>query len=350
MTAAIRQPDAATPTAVAYDVTGLGPALQLSDADGQPEFLKELIYVGNFIKPGAKGAPPLRFSVDEPLLAHWKKTYGEMLANGVKVPTPAGHTEDPEANRGYVVGMELGRNSRGLPALYGRIKFRDEEAAKLAKSSDVSIFVPPEAPDGKGNVYKHPISHVAFTTYPVIPALDKFQAIAASLETGDPTVNPIQTLATKLGLSIEGVSDEDLMAKCFELYASLKGKEGSEPPKEENPIPPGMAASFTRMLKENREAKLDSLVRGDGKVGFITKAARDELAKIHCDDKALALSLSHDGADQAFDSLCEALRKNVAVNYGERTGAQPVALSNPGLLDPKTNPLIAGAEKMAAAK
>ncbi len=358
MTVAIRQPDAKTPTAVAYSVTGLGPAMQLSDADGQPEFLKELIYVGNFSKPGSKGAEPLRFSVDEPLLVHWKKTHGEMLANGVQVPTPLEHTVDPEKNRGQIVGMELGRNDKGLPALFGRFKFRDAEAAKLAKSTDVSIYVPPEQADGKGNVYKHPISHVAFTNYPVIPALGKFQAIAASLETGDPTVNPIQTLATQLGLSIDGVSDEDLTKQCFDVFTKLKAK--SEGPGadvtpgtgggDKNPIPPGMAASFTRLLKENREAKLDALVRGDGKVGFITKATRDELAKTHCDDKALALSLSSDGADEAFDSLCEALKKNIAVRYGEQTGSQGVALSNPGLLDPKTNELIAGAEKMAAAK
>jgi hypothetical protein len=104
-------------------------------------------------------------------------------------------------------------------------------------------------------------------------------------------------------------------------------------------LPKALAASFTLMLKDNRKAKLDALVTG----GHILPVVRDDLAKEYCSDQSLALSLdalSLDTAseniakDAAFDSLVEALKKNKAVQYGEKTGAQlpnAVALANPSM-------------------
>lgn len=137
-------------------------------------YRKELIHVGEY----AKGQQ--HFMVDEALLSHWHKTSSQMLADGVRIPVPLEHTNNPEKNRGHVIGTELGTNREGIPALFSRIQFRDAEAAKLALTADVSIYVPPEFVSGNKKRYVRPIRHVALTDYPVIPGLDGFEVIVAS--------------------------------------------------------------------------------------------------------------------------------------------------------------------------
>lgn len=144
-------------------------------------FRKELIYADSFVK--RNDTTHQAFTIDEMKLAHWERTGNEMIADGVKVPTPLKHTDSPEASRGHIIRYERGVNSRGVPALYGIFKFRDAEAAKLAATTDISIYVP-EKPvyNGHGKKYEYPIRHVALTDYPVINGLEPFQPIAASYD------------------------------------------------------------------------------------------------------------------------------------------------------------------------
>jgi hypothetical protein len=169
------------PIAVIFQLSGACRELRLSD-QGPRTYLKELVHVGDFQKKDADGE--LNFSIDDDLLRHWKNTFDKMLEEGVDVPLPVEHTSDPEANRGKIVGMRLGWNRRGERALFGIVQFRDEDAAKLANSTDVSIYVPPDFTSGNGTRYERPIRHVALTTQPVIPGLDKFKTIAASFVPG----------------------------------------------------------------------------------------------------------------------------------------------------------------------
>lgn len=144
-------------------------------------FRKELIYCGDFVKRNQ--TTHQKFSIDPIKLEHWEQTGNLMISNGVDVPLPLKHNDSPEAGRGKVVRYETGLNSRGIPALYGIVRFRDKEAAKMARSTNVSIYVPePPVYDGLGNEYKYPIRHVALTDYPVIPKLEGFEAIAASFD------------------------------------------------------------------------------------------------------------------------------------------------------------------------
>src|SRR5690606_3005737 len=57
---------------------------------------------------------------------------------------------------------------------------RDAEAAKLAKTSDVSVWLLPDYEDGNRNKYDYVVRHVALTDYPVISSMDRFKQIAAS--------------------------------------------------------------------------------------------------------------------------------------------------------------------------
>ena len=172
-------------TNVVFRVPRTAPGLALGNDKTGLTFRKELIYANlpgeSFKKKTADHDQ--EFTVDEDRLDHWCNVGNTMLHNGVKVPVPLKHTDEPEKNRGQVLRFERGTNEEGREALFGVIKFRDEEAAKLAASTDVSIFVPDKPVyDGFGNEYVQPIRHVCCTDYPVIPKLGGFEAIAASLE------------------------------------------------------------------------------------------------------------------------------------------------------------------------
>ncbi len=319
--------------------------------DGQPMYVKELIYVGKFRQSNG-----VEFTVDEQLLSHWNDTTEKMLANGVSIPLPVNHTEDPEATRGHLVGTFVAKNLRGLPALFMKAKFRDEEAAKLAKTAQVSIFSPPEFVDGKGVRYVRPIRHVALTDYPVIPSLQGFESIAASLVTFQKEGNmPLKQLAKRLNITCE--SDEQLEptivasfetsakaitekdAQIASLQAEIAALKAKVPPD-----PVTVTAASRELLKDNRSMKLERLVES----GKISPATRDKLASAFCSDEALTLALSVDRKD-SFDIVLSALAENVTLPLGE---AQRQPLDKGGPAGSQTNPLLADAQrrKEAAAK
>ena len=282
-------------------------------AGGKPVYIKELIYAGEFQQSG--GA---RFMVDEPLLMHWASTHDLLTTNGIGVPLPVSHTEDPEANRGQVIGMFVEKNTRGIPALFGRIQFRDQEAAELAKTSQVSLFSPPEFVDGKGNRYVRPIKHVALTDYPVIPALQGFQSIAASfvVPLKKEATMPLKELATRLNIQCEDDAQlAETIVASFEAKSTLiLGKDAEiEVLKKKVPADPlTVTAAHKGMLRDNRSMKLGALVAG----GHISPAVKADLEAAFCAEEALVLALSRETPTDGFDAIVAALAKNVIVPLG----------------------------------
>lgn len=334
-------------------------------------YRKELIYVGDFVKR-EPGKDDVRFSVDEALIDHWVTTHQQFMEGGIDVPLPLNHTDDPEKNRGFVVGMEKDLNERGLPALFGIVEFADEEAEKLARTANVSIFVPNEFTDGKGKTYARPIRHTAITDYPVIPGLGKFQAIAASFDEGDVPMDELRALATKLGIP-DSVADGDLLKEITAKVESLmddsssvgssssagagEGEGKGTPPGSAGAIKkveyhPPVAAGFISMARDFRNTKIDSLVREQR----ITSAVGAKLKEKYCSDKTLNLALSHDGSsNDGFDDIIGALALNTpSTVLGEKSPAQELSLALAATdVTPEKNKLMADVErrrKEAAAK
>jgi hypothetical protein len=378
---------------------------QLDNAPGNDGLLfeKEVIYsFDKFVRDDGE-TPRVEFGIDGSVLKHFHDTTQLMLANGVEIPIPLGHTNDPTATQGQVVGARIGKNRRNEDALFLKTKFKDANAAAIAKNADVSVFVPHEFTDGKGRKYQRPIRHLAITAYPTIPGLGKFQAIAASFVPGQPpqaapkaivgqhtpagnavaaqptnaTPSALLPLAQQLGVpNAETLDDASITTAIVGVFQLMKDKidqlegggDGATPPQNEpqatppqgppnmqpqpkKKLPPAFAASFGKMLKDNRTAKLDALVLG----GHILPPVRDALVSEYCGEPALALSLdaiaedenATEISDKTFDNLCEALKKNKTLNAGEKSGAQlsgALALSNPSA-GGEQNPLLANAEK-----
>lgn len=308
-----------------------------TDANGQPvkRYVKDLIRVGDFEVPHTG----TKFSVTPDMLDHWVTTFSRMKAGGVKVPIPEDHTSDPSKNRGYVEDI-----FRDGDTLYMAADLIGEDAIKLASRTEVSIYVPTEFKDGAGNVYQHPIAHVALTPVPVIPGQGSFVPIAASrvpvlrLSQGDSDVEMLTKIAQMLGISTDGMNEQAL----FDAIAAKLGTQKSETTtalarvtkleqdlklaqdalKTKTPVAP--TAIELKLSRQNRQLQLDKLVAE----GRITPKVRDELAEtwIGKDNKALELSLDA-ASDGRFDAMIAALAHNSPKELREQTGAQTIALA-----------------------
>jgi hypothetical protein len=345
---------------VLYIAKPKGEALRLSD--GNPLlFRKELIYTGAFVKKNGKAEQ--HFDVDLPLMLHWQQTFDRMRSDGVTVPIPKEHTADPDARRGELVRLHVGKNADGIDALFGDVLFDSPEAVAKSKNCDVSIFVPPEytlgRKDSAGNVvtYDRPIRHVAITDYPVIPKLGKFETIAASfVDAKEPRKMDMKKLAATLKIDVAGMDDtaieaainttiEKMVADLATLSASNKPAE--KPPAKPAEKPRTISASLVEVVAGSRETSLNALVAERR----ITTAVADKLKAEYCNREALTLSLSADEAtEDGFATILGALKLNAPNGSGaEKTGPQVLELSASQLNSVVENPLLADADARAKA-
>lgn len=322
----------------------------LSD-QAQRLYRKELIYEGTFRGPGGR-----TIQADRALLEHWAKIGGELIAAGFRPPLPLEHTTNPEASRGEIQRFETGLDSKGRFALFGLARFADSEAEKLASRTNVSIYSPP-AFEYAGKRWAQPITHVALTSYPVVPFLEGFQAIAASYLGEIKMAFDWSPIAEALELpdDIE-LNDDNAAAVIVMAIQNLKGQKPEKKPEEkpaekppvdkpeEKPLAASANPVMQGLLRDNRKMKLDQLQRE----GRLTKAARDLIEKEYLSESAVALSLG--GGNDGFDRTMEVLQANPpCVPLKEKTGAQTIALSHHAKTDAKDNPLLADAERRAAA-
>jgi hypothetical protein len=327
---------------------------------GQPvkRFRKELIRVGTYCTSDG-----LEFTVDESSIDNWSAQFSRMCSNGVKVPVPTSHTNDSTANRGWMVDI-----FREGQSLIGVVDLVGEDAIAMAGRTDVSIFSPAHHTDGKGNTYDWPITHVALCTDPVIPGLDGFVPLAASLGKTPDNVpvfiankeNPVafkfEKIQKALGIeeklteanadtaivaSFSGVTDK--VATLIGEVKVLKGdlaKAKNPAPVEPKPVDP----ELLRLSRENHGMRLDGLVA----TGRITPAVREKLKGVFIgvDGAVLSLSLSS-GTSEQFGLVLDALADNDPVTLGEQTKAQTLALSHK--TEDQTSPLVVDAERRAKA-
>lgn len=329
---------------------------------GQPvkRFRKELIRTGSY-----RTIDDVEFTVDEAALDNWALQFSRMGNNGVKVPVPTGHTTAAEANRGWMVDI-----FREGDSLIGVVDLVGEDAIAMAGRSDVSLYSPAHYKDGKGNEYTWPITHVALCTDPVIPGLDGFVPLAASLG-NTPVQVPVFTVHKEtpvsfdfkkiqktLGIeetvteanadkaivaSFSGVTAKvgTLMGEVKTLTADLATAKAAKPGE---PKPKDIDPELLRLSRENHGMRLDTLVA----TGRITPAVRDKLKGVFIGDDGAALKLSlSSGTSGQFGLVLDALTDNDPVKLGEQTRAQTLSLSG-GLGDNTANSsLVADAERRA---
>lgn len=292
------------------------------DPNGAPvkTYVKDLIRAGDWVHPSTGEA----FKVTNKDLDEWAAEFSRMQANGVKVHVPSGHTNEPDANRGYVVGM-----FREGDTLYGRIELIGEDAIAMASRTEVSIYVPESLKDGKGNEYRRPIEHVALTPVPVISGQGKF--VPVSLSRGQVeapayrlaqefTMNPMlvslakmcgidpadktdQDLHDAIAVKLNGMAQADTEKQKMESDLKCAREELAQAKKGDAPTDP----TLLKLARDNRAMKIERL-RLSGKLIPAQEAAL-KAAWTPADSKALALSLTptadamFDGTIAAFDAF-----------------------------------------------
>jgi hypothetical protein len=145
----------------------VAPAGETLDLDAGRKFWKELIREGEWTNSRAG----FTLKVDTDRLGAWKENFEAMLAAGIQVPVPWGHSYDPRDNAGFVEEIELRDGS-----LWGLLNVPDDDdAGKLGKTvRSVSVSINPSFTDGTGHEWGEVIEHVALTNYPVVVEQEDF--------------------------------------------------------------------------------------------------------------------------------------------------------------------------------
>lgn len=321
-------------------------------------FKKELIKTGDY----KKGSMSL--SITDETLDHLAAQFALFTGGGNKVPIPSTHdtTGNPDNNNGWLVDV-----FRDGHSLFGIIDLIGVESPKLALSSDVSLYIPPEYTDGNGITYHRPITHVALCTNPVITGLKGFEVIAASLSDnsnlGDTNMD-LKKLAGLLGVNVADGDDNAKIESAIEAaIKALKDDAAKVKTADEKNVSlsadikkltdekTALSLSLSgktpdpmivKLTSENRGIKLNALVQASK----ITPAVKDKLASVYSDEAALTLSLAK--GDDNFDKVISALAENNVVELGEKTKAQVIALSNSNMAA-NSNPLTDEVNKRTAA-
>lgn len=133
---------------------------------------KEVIRRGTYKHPKDQWT----LTMDDARLHRVVAASNRAIEDGVRIPMPVGHSDlSPGNNRGWVTKFEVEGDS-----IFAEAELIGEDALRDAARSDVSIFLDPDFRGGTGTAYGETITHVAFTTTPVVPGLDGFVPIAAS--------------------------------------------------------------------------------------------------------------------------------------------------------------------------
>lgn len=319
---------------------------------------KQLIYVGDFSKHDQKtGDKVVEFQVTPELIDHWHNTHWQMSQMGVEVPAPNEHTTDAAARKGTWIETETGNDEKGRYSLFGYIRFKDQASLDAHKDGQVSVYVPPKAVH-QGRTFWTPIEHAALTDYPVIPGLDKFKAIAASIISESPktmadenkTPNPLRAVATRLGIA-ETVPDDKLESAILDAK-SITPDSSSAPSvastESNSATPPAIAAALIKQMKKGREADIVALSNR------LVPAVTTALKTLFLSDTALKLSSTDESVDKSYEDVMAALRlQPVMAIKGEKTGPQlpngAMSLSNQdggGATTTKLD-IVAAAKKLA---
>jgi len=324
------------------------------DAHGVPvqSFRKDLIRAGDWYK----ASTGQRFTLTTDDLDRMVAEFGKMSLAGVNVPLPVGHTNNPEANRGYLRNLW-----REGGTLYGRLELIGEDAIKLASRVEVSVCVVPEIVAGDGSKFTHAIEHVALVTDPVINGQGKFVPIAASrgAETSQVPVYRLSTtesysmeslkaIASALGIE-PGEMDENALAEAITaaIGAMKTEMEASKGTAKEAEAKIAASKSEVEALKLSRglpvanvdamESKAETVglklsrLQETGKVGTVARK-RIEALVLGSEGNRPALMLSREVSTAAglarplADEILDILADNDPVAVGGKTGSQTIAL------------------------
>ena len=136
-----------------------------------PTFEKEILSETVIVKGGKE------YHITPEILDNCVVQYRRMKKSGVKVNVHSGHDHTPETKRGEVLDIYTRRRRDGRVGLFGKICFLphlSKHTIQTLVSNDVSVELPQQLCDAKGNSYPFPVRRVAITPDPAVSGMSPF--------------------------------------------------------------------------------------------------------------------------------------------------------------------------------
>ena len=136
-----------------------------------PTFEKEILSETVIVKGGKK------YHITPEVLDNCVVQYRRMKKSGVKVNVHSGHNHTPETKRGEVLDIYTRRRTDGRVGLFSKICFLphlSKQTIQTLISNDVSVELPQQLCDAKGNLYPLPVRRVAITPDPAVSGMSPF--------------------------------------------------------------------------------------------------------------------------------------------------------------------------------
>ena len=136
-----------------------------------PTFEKEILRETVIVKRGVK------YPITPDVLDNCAKQYRRMRKNGMTINVHSGHDHTPETKRGEVLDIYTKKRKDGRVGLFGKICFLPHLSKQMIQtlvSNDVSVELPSELYDAKGNFYPLPVRRVAITPDPAVSGMSPF--------------------------------------------------------------------------------------------------------------------------------------------------------------------------------
>ena len=163
-----------------------------------PTFEKEILSETVIVKGGKE------YHITPEVLDNCVVQYRRMKKSGVKVNVHSGHDHTPETKRGEVLDIYTRRRTDGRVGLFGKICFLphlSKQTIQTLVSNDVSVELPQQLCDAKGNLYPLPVRRVAITPDPAVSGMSPFvqqQDTALSVPCLTLSINNFSAQETKM--------------------------------------------------------------------------------------------------------------------------------------------------------
>lgn len=300
----------------------------------------------------------LKVKVKEEFLQNIVEQFNKFESKGIRVPLYKTHKEDPDNDRGTVIGVAVKKNDRGVPSLYARVKFHNEEFRDKGLRNDVSVLCPPRFKDADGEEYNYPLRHLALTSTPVVPGLEGFTPLVLSfdtpsglmladeeIQTEDSVVNEEKWAALLALLGISAPEDSTTDDQLDLVIAAVEELQGEEETTEEGAKEEAVAFSYPPMLvsqmRKGRETMIDGLVEKQ----TISPAVGKELKEKFCTKDSIKADLELSGdsdGETEFDRAISLAKKIAGDRPLQSTGRKTIKLSHDD--GDEDNPLIRAAK------
>jgi hypothetical protein len=146
------------------------------------------VYAKELLREGKLYDGKKYHTITPEILENCVTQFKRMQEAGKTVSFHSEHEYTPESKVGELEDMWLDRDDDGQLGIFGKVHFLEalsDERVGVLTSCDVSVEIPKQMYDGKGNLYTMPVKRVAVTADPVVMGMEPFLRLSLNARTND---------------------------------------------------------------------------------------------------------------------------------------------------------------------